>query len=96
VHIAFRWQAREYAWRIAHDPAHRTMSPGRLLYACMIEAAFAEGCTEYHLGRGDEGYKADWNPHPVSLHRTDWLLGKWHRGLRRVAELLLRTRSASA
>ncbi|MES2124546.1 MAG: GNAT family N-acetyltransferase [Gemmatimonadota bacterium] len=77
VHIAFRWRNTQYSWRMAHDARWQAQSPGRLLLSLMIEDAFASGCTQYDLGRGDEQYKELWSsePHPLtrfSFHGKTW------------------------
>ena len=60
VHLAFRWRERQFSWRMAHNAQWQAMSPGRLLLSLMVEEAFASGCQQYDLGRGEEPYKRLW------------------------------------
>jgi hypothetical protein len=46
--------------KLAHDEAHRALSPGTLLTAEMIARLFQEGIAEIDFGRGDDPYKRLW------------------------------------
>jgi hypothetical protein len=46
--------------KLAHDEAHRALSPGTLLTAEMIARLLREGVTEIDFGRGDDPYKRLW------------------------------------
>jgi hypothetical protein len=46
--------------KLAHDEAHRALSPGTLLTAEMIARLLQEGVTEIDFGRGDDPYKRLW------------------------------------
>lgn len=69
VHLAFRWRERQFSWRMAHDAHWQAMSPGRLLLSLMVEEAFAGGCQQYDLGRGEEEYKRLWPTEARPLSR---------------------------
>jgi Acetyltransferase (GNAT) domain len=47
--------------KLAHDEAHRSLSPGTLLTAAAIERFVDEGITELDFGRGDDSYKQLWS-----------------------------------
>lgn len=47
--------------KLAHDDAHKALSPGTLLTAFMLRRLLdEEGVGELDFGRGDDGYKAGW------------------------------------
>jgi hypothetical protein len=46
--------------KLAHDEAHRALSPGTLLTAEMIARLLQEGVAEIDFGRGDDPYKRLW------------------------------------
>jgi hypothetical protein len=46
--------------KLAHDEAHKALSPGTLLTAEMIERLLREGVDEIDFGRGDDPYKRLW------------------------------------
>lgn len=46
--------------KLAHDEARKTLSPGTLLTAAMIERILGEGVAELDFGRGDDPYKKLW------------------------------------
>ena len=47
--------------KLAHDDAHKTLSPGTVLTALMVRWLLdQEGVTELDFGRGDDGYKVGW------------------------------------
>jgi hypothetical protein len=46
--------------KLAHDEAHRALSPGTLLTAEMIARLLQEGVSEIDFGRGDDPYKRLW------------------------------------
>ncbi|GAO39170.1 hypothetical protein SCH01S_28_00290 [Sphingomonas changbaiensis NBRC 104936] len=53
------------------DFAVPRQSFGTLAFACLIEAAIAEGAREFHFLRGEEPYKYDWGAEPVvTVRRT--------------------------
>jgi Acetyltransferase (GNAT) domain len=49
--------------KLAHDEAHRALSPGTLLCAEMIAALLQEGIQAIDFGRGDDPYKRLWAEH---------------------------------
>jgi hypothetical protein len=45
--------------------------PGTLTFACLIEAAIAEGAREFHILRGEEEYEYKWGATPMrTVRRT--------------------------
>jgi hypothetical protein len=46
--------------KLAHDEENRSLSPGTLLTAAVIEQLISEGITELDFGRGDDPYKRLW------------------------------------
>ncbi len=46
--------------KLAHDEAHRALSPGTVLTAWMIRGLIEEGGTALDFGRGDDPYKRLW------------------------------------
>lgn len=51
---------RARVMKLAHDEAHKALSPGTLLTAQMIARLFEEGIEEIDFGRGDDPYKRLW------------------------------------
>lgn len=55
------WQGVATVLKLAHDDAHKALSPGTVLTALMIRRLLDEdGVEELDFGRGDDGYKAGW------------------------------------
>lgn len=46
--------------KLAHDDAHKALSPGTLLTGWMIRRLLDEGAAALDFGRGDDGYKQLW------------------------------------
>lgn len=51
---------RAFAYLTGFDPRFSFESPGTVVMGAAIEAAAAEGATEFHFLRGQEGYKYGW------------------------------------
>jgi hypothetical protein len=51
---------RAVVMKLAHDEAHRALSPGTWLTAQMIARLLQEGAAEIDFGRGDDPYKRLW------------------------------------
>ena len=62
AYYGFVHEGRAYAYMTGFDPAHSFESPGVTLLAHAIDAALAEGCTEFHFLCGREPYKHGWGP----------------------------------
>lgn len=56
----FLWDNVYFYWNIGLLPEYARYSPGKVLLARMLEAAFAEGLTAFDFMRGDESYKFIW------------------------------------
>lgn len=55
------WGGTATVLKLAHDDAHKALSPGTVLTALMIRRLLdEEGVVELDFGRGDDGYKAGW------------------------------------
>ena len=55
------WQGVATVLKLAHDDAHKALSPGTVLTALMIRRLLdEEGVHELDFGRGDDAYKAGW------------------------------------
>lgn len=55
------WRGVATVLKLAHDDAHKALSPGTVLTALMIRRLLdEEGVTELDFGRGDDGYKPGW------------------------------------
>lgn len=69
VYYGFQHRGRAYAYLGGFDPAFASESPGKLLFAHVIDTAMAEGMTELDLLRGKEAYKSDWGAVPRTNSR---------------------------
>lgn len=50
-----------YAWNMAHDPTYGSASPGKVLWASVIQRCFEdETIDEFNMMRGDTAYKLKW------------------------------------
>lgn len=55
------WRGVATVLKLAHDDAHKALSPGTVLTALMIRRLLdEEGAHELDFGRGDDGYKPGW------------------------------------
>jgi len=59
--------------KLAHDEAHKALSPGTLLTAAMFDHVLtADRPAEIDYGLGNEAYKADWMDAQRPRFRIDW------------------------
>jgi CelD/BcsL family acetyltransferase involved in cellulose biosynthesis len=71
VLLGFRDAERFHSYINGVDMAVPGQSFGTLAFACLIEAAVAEGAREFHFLRGEEPYKYGWGAQPVrTVRRT--------------------------
>jgi CelD/BcsL family acetyltransferase involved in cellulose biosynthesis len=71
VLLGFRDSARFHSYINGVDVSVPGQSFGTLAFACLIEAAIAEGAREFHFLRGEEEYKYKWGAVPVrTVRRT--------------------------
>jgi CelD/BcsL family acetyltransferase involved in cellulose biosynthesis len=82
VLIVFRDRGVDRAWRVAYDGRFSHVSPGLQLLTQGMELATAAGQSRFHLGRGEDPYKATWR-----TERSDILGVRWSRPSRRVRTL---------
>ncbi|HYZ61713.1 MAG TPA: GNAT family N-acetyltransferase, partial [Acetobacteraceae bacterium] len=66
VLLGFRDAERFHAYLLGADVTVPKQSFGTLAFACLIEAAIAEGAREFHFLRGDEEFKYRWGAKPVT------------------------------
>lgn len=59
--------ARCHVYLCGFDPELALLSPGKLVLGRIIDDAVAQGLSELHLLRGQEGYKYDWGAHDRPL-----------------------------
>ncbi|MEM7393600.1 MAG: GNAT family N-acetyltransferase, partial [Verrucomicrobiota bacterium] len=59
--VCFRHHGRVYSYNSCFNAAFANASPGEVLTAAVLEEAWASGCTEYDMLRGDEDYKLRWS-----------------------------------
>ncbi|HEX6237393.1 MAG TPA: GNAT family N-acetyltransferase, partial [Acidimicrobiales bacterium] len=60
VDLALEDGGHHYLLKTGYDPALRTLAPGLLLRAEMVERAFATGLRRYHFLGADEPWKLEW------------------------------------
>jgi CelD/BcsL family acetyltransferase involved in cellulose biosynthesis len=71
VLLGFRDGARFHSYINGVDFSVPGQSFGTLAFACLIEAAIAEGAREFHFLRGEEEYKYRWGAVPIrTVRRT--------------------------
>jgi len=71
VLLGFRDAERFHSYINGVDMTVPGQSFGTLAFACLIEAAVAEGAREFHFLRGEEPYKYSWGAEPVrTIRRT--------------------------
>lgn len=71
VLLSFRDAERVHSYINGVDMTVPGQSFGTLAFACLIEAAVAEGAQEFHFLRGEEPYKYGWGAQPVrTVRRT--------------------------
>jgi CelD/BcsL family acetyltransferase involved in cellulose biosynthesis len=71
VLLGFRDAERFHSYINGVDMTVPGQSFGTLAFACLIEAAVAEGAREFHFLRGEEPYKYSWGAQPVrTVRRT--------------------------
>lgn len=71
AYYGFSHRNRAFAYLGGFDPEFSFESPGTILTGHAIEAAIAEGCSEFHFLRGRETYKYEWGAvERWSLRRT--------------------------
>ena len=69
VLLGFRDAERFHSYINGVDFTVPKQSFGTLAFACLIEAAIAEGAREFHFLRGEEPYKYGWGAQPVTTVR---------------------------
>jgi CelD/BcsL family acetyltransferase involved in cellulose biosynthesis len=87
--------------KLAHDEAHRALSPGTVLTAWMIRGLIEEGVQALDFGRGDDPYKQLWTTQRrrrigVVLARPWRPLGAVALGRQWAGAAIRRMRAASA
>ena len=71
VLMGFRDAERFHSYINGADMTVPGQSFGTLAFACLIEAAVAEGAREFHFLRGEEPYKYSWGAQPIrTIRRT--------------------------
>ena len=60
VYYGLCHRERAYAYLMGFDPRFAFESPGTIVLGAALEAAAADGCTEFHFLRGQESYKYGW------------------------------------
>lgn len=71
VLLGFRDATRFHSYIGGVDMSVPRQSFGTLAFACLIEAAIAEGAREFHFLRGEEPYKYSWGAMPMrTVRRT--------------------------
>ena len=64
VYYGLAYRRSAYAYIGGFDPGFAFESPGTILLGAAIDAAVAEGASEFHFLRGDEPYKSAWGAQP--------------------------------
>ncbi len=69
---AFAASGACWFYQAGFDPTHRSVSPGTVLIAALVERAISEGLSRFEMLRGDEGYKRRWQPY--TEFKTNWCM----------------------